>query len=159
MAVDVSPGSIPICWQTFSGTRCLTSQSAPVPRSESQDHWSLPLRHRTRPDEGYSAGGIHALGCPPTHPALPRRPPGQGDRLRRANKNPGPPRGPGRANRAACRSADDTANPRAPRDRHSQACVRHIHRLSPSYDDPDRESRVLLMLPGRSRTALKGCIT
>ena len=34
-------------------------------------------------------------------PALPRRPPGQGDRLRRANKNPGPPRGPGRADRAA----------------------------------------------------------
>jgi hypothetical protein len=34
-------------------------------------------------------------------PASPRRPPGQGDRLRRANKNPGPPRGPGRADRAA----------------------------------------------------------
>jgi hypothetical protein len=34
-------------------------------------------------------------------PASPRRPPGQGDRLRRANKNPGPARGPGRADRAA----------------------------------------------------------
>ena len=53
------------------------------------------------PIEGLSVGGSHALSCPPTHPALPRRPPGQGDRLRRANKNPGPPRGPGRADRAA----------------------------------------------------------
>jgi hypothetical protein len=84
---------------------------------------------------------------------------GQGDRLGGANKNPGPPRGPGRADRAAQKLADDTANPRASRDRHSQTCVWHIQRLSPFYDDPDRGPRVLPMVSGRSQTALRGCIT
>ena len=83
-----------------SGARSRASRSAHAPRCETTDRWSLPLR-RAGPDWDSSVGSSHALGCPPTHPALPRRPPGQGDRLRRANKNPGPPRGPGRADRAA----------------------------------------------------------
>jgi hypothetical protein len=153
MAVDVSSGVIPICRQRILEARDPASRAPRVPWSEIQGAGFVLLRRRYRPDWGVSVScrGSHALGRPSSHPASPRHPPGQGDELRRANKNPGPLGGPGRADRAASRSADDTANPRAPRDRHSQACMSHIHELSPFCDNPDRGPRVLHMAPGRSQ--------
>jgi hypothetical protein len=103
MAVDVSPGVIPIRRQTLLGARGPASRSALVPWRETHGRCCLPLRRCTCPDWDFSGSGngSHALSFPPAHAASPRHPPGQGDQPRGQTKNPGPPRGPGRADRAA----------------------------------------------------------
>ena len=103
MAVDVSPGVIPIRRQRLLGARGPASRSALVPWIESHGRCCLSSWRCTCPDWDFSGSGSgsHAFGFPPAHAAMPLHPPGQGEQPRGQTKNPGPPRGPGRADRAA----------------------------------------------------------
>jgi hypothetical protein len=90
MAVDVSPGVIPIRRHRFLGARGPASRSQPGSWLESHGRCHSSLRRCMCPDWDLSdaGSGSHAFGLPPIRAASPRHPPGQGDRCRGQTKTP-----------------------------------------------------------------------